>query len=595
MAIDRTKKWRCQWQGTNGWANMLEIIPAGEALNGTDLTVSTFSRTAFEMDFAEFGFEDLPIGMPKSQAASFSFLWANLPSGLKELLKTPQYTISGWHGSMEITTIFSYWNDEGTGTLIPQYIGAQANTLGNSFTMDDSSSINVCQIETFDLLKTILDTTKPNIIFRAGDGDIVDAPSEATLNSLTTTLVDFSDDHRYKLDILPRASGISGIPVSGFNNFLYYSIEKFRNTFGAWMEEYLGIWTRSGVITYRPAIAQTGYPDTSLTFYKQTKADAHTKGDALDETNTLILGHVAQLGAGSYRSLGGFFSNDKEGVSDFDSLGSFIAALCENFVCKFISKPTTCVNATSGDTLLTYNFWWLKPLENVTSPVTFTPKITKEEYSINTAEKVFLVCESEIPNMAGDNVNQARVSVTVSDKTDTWSAQMLLHNCPTIALEGNKTPADMNLDPFQKYTIKINPRKLYYSSTGTDYAVYKVHESVTINDGVNTLTLDSPTAFADESWFDDILYGWVLNAQQTQCLPQAICLYITTYWSKRDQALREFSCKMVNAEISPSFVGDMAVLPAVTDIGANSNSVLLSAKPDWDNGILDCKYLSLGA
>ena len=79
MAIDRTVKWRCQWQGTNGWANMLEIIPAGDFLNGTDLTVTTFSRSAFEMDFAEFGFEDLPIGMMKAPAASFSFIWANLP------------------------------------------------------------------------------------------------------------------------------------------------------------------------------------------------------------------------------------------------------------------------------------------------------------------------------------------------------------------------------------------------------------------------------------------------------------------------------------------------------------------------------------
>lgn len=591
MAIDRTVKWRCQWQGANGWANMLEIIPAGEPLNGTDLTVTEFSRTAFEMDFAEFGFDDLPIGLPKSQAASFSFLWSNLPSGLKELLKTPQYTVTG---SIDITTLFTFWNDEGTGSLILQYIGAQANTFGNSFELSDTSTVNICKIETFDLLKTIFDTTKPNIIFSADDDNLVDTPSLATLNSLATSIVDFSDDHRYKLDVLPRAAGLQGLGISGMNNLLYYSIEQFAVTFAAWMEEYLGIWTRAGITIYAPTITQTGYPDTSLTFYKQTKTDAHTKGDALDETNTLILGHVARLGAGNYTSLGGFFSNDKEGVADFDSLGSFIAALCENFVCKFIAKPATCVNGVSGDTLLTYNFWWLKPLENVTSPVTYTPKITSGDYTISTAEKVFLVCESEIPNMAGDNINQTRVSATVSDKTDTWSSQMLLHNCPTIALEGNKTPANMNLDPYNKYTIKISPRKLYYAETSADYAVYKVHESVVINDGVNTLTLDSPTAFQDENWYDGVLYGWVLNAQQTQCLPNAICQYITTYWSKRDQALREFPCKMVTGEIAPSFVGDYAILPAVTDIGANGNSVLLSAKPDWDNGILDCKYLSLG-
>jgi len=594
MAIDRTKKWRCQWQGANGWANMLEIIPAGDVLNGTDLTVTNFSRAAFEMDFAEFGFDDLPIGMPKMPAASFSFVWANLPSGLQELLKTPQYTLAGWHGDVTTTTLFTYWNDEGTNTLILQYIGAQANTLGNTFDMSDTDVVDTCKIETFDLLKTIFDTTKPNIVFRADDTtNYVDTPSLATLNSISRHLVDFSDDHRFKLDVLPNVTAFTA--SLGLNNFLYYSIKKFADTFVAWMEEYLGLWTRAGLITYRPTITQTGYPDTSLTFYKQTKTDAHTKGTALDETNTLILGHVTQFNAGNYNSLGGFFSNDKEGVADFDSLGSFIAALCENFVCKFIAKPTTCVNGVSGDTLLTYNFWWLKPLENVTSPVTYTPNITADRYSISTAEKVFLVCESEIPNMAGDNINQNRVSITVSDKSDPWSSQMILHNCPTIALEGNKTPANMNLDPYNKYTIKISPRKLYYSETGADYQVYKVHESVVINDGINTKTLDSPTAFQNENWFDDVLSGWVINTQQTQCLPQAVAEYITTYWSKHDQCLREFPCEMVTGEITPSFVGDYAVLPAVTAVGANNNSVLLSAKPDWDKGTIDCKYLSLGA
>ena len=587
MAIDRTTKWRCQWQGKNGWANMLEIIPAGEPLNGTDLTVTTFSRSAFEMDFAEFGFDDLPIGMMKSQAASFSFVWANLPAGLKELLKTPQYTVTG---SIEITTLFTYWNDEGTGSLILQYIGAQANTLGNSFEMSNSATVKTCQIETFDLFKTILDTTKPNVVFRADANDLVDTPSLATLNSTNRYLVDFSDDTRYKFDILPKATSTSDF----YKSFLYYSIAQFRDRFAETIEERLGVWVRSGILTYAPEIAQTGYPDTSLTFYKQTKTDAHTKGDALDETNTLILGHVASYTGSTYTSLGGFFSNDKEGVAAFDSLGSFLAALCENFICKLIYKPTTCVNATSGDTLLTYNLWWLKPLENVTSPVSYTPKITEDSYTISTAEKVFMVCESEIPNAAGDNVNQNRVSTTVSDKADVWSTQMILHNCPTIALYGDKTPANINLDPYQKYTIKINPRKLYYEATGSDYQVYKVHESVVISDGVNTLTLDSPTAFENENWYDAILEAWVINTQQTQCLPQAAAQYITTYWSKRDQALREFPCVMVNSEITPSFVGDLATLPAVTDIGANASSVLLSAKPDWDNGTIDCKYLSLG-
>jgi hypothetical protein len=57
--------------------------------------------------------------------------------------------------------------------------------------------------------------------------------------------------------------------------------------------------------------------------------------------------------------------------------------------------------------------------------------------------------------------------------------------------------------------------------------------------------------------------------------------------------LREFPAKMVTAEIVPSLVGDLFALPAITDIGVGATSVLLSGKPDWDLGVMDCKFLSL--
>jgi len=575
MAIDRTTKWRCQWQGKNGWANMLEIIPAGDLLIGTDLNVTSFSRSAFEMDFAEFGFDDLPIGMMKSQAASFSFIWANLPSGLKELLKTPRFTPSGY--DQETTTLFVYYNDEGTNTLRVQYIGAQANVMGNKFVYKLPDGVYSCQIETFDLLKTILDNNPSNSVFGCSAGGGVISPSYAS-HATTTEVKRF-------LETSFGTNAKYDVPPSTKYLYLFYSIAQFRTYFGAFINTAIAYWTRSGLFGYEASVGQTNYPDVSLTLYAPLNNTAYAKGTALDETNTLILGHVCE-NDGSYTSYGGFFSNDKEGVSEFDSMSTFIAALCENFACKLIYKPITQVNGVSGDTLLTYNLYWLRPLDSVGTPVTLSAKITAESYDISTAEKVFLIAETEIPNMAGDNVNMSRVSNTVSDKNDTWNCKAILHNLPTVSNVRENPEIENGVECGE---TKIYARKLYYLADGY---FRKIHTSVAINDGTNTKTLDTPIA-KPASFYPAYWDAWAISMQQTQGLPQAIAEYITTYWSNQGQALREFPAKMVTAEIVPSLVGDLFALPAITDIGVGATSVLLSGKPDWDLGVMDCKFLSL--
>lgn len=576
MAIDRTTKWRCQWQGSNGWANMLEIIPAGDWIAAADLSVTTFSRSAFEMDFAEYGFEDLPIGMMKAPAASFSFIWANLPSGLKELLKTPRYTPTGY--DYETTTLFYYWNDEGTSTLQLQYVGAQANTLGNKFTYKNSS-VYSCQIETFDLMKTIMDNQKSTSLFKVNDSGNVLFPNQAT--GITTLKIE-----RF-LETSFGTYGKYDLPPSDKYRYLFYSIAAIRNYFGAFLDAHLIYWTRITGVGLA-AVEQTGYPDVSLTFYVPANNTDYDKSTALDETNTLVLGHVCEYDGSNYTSLAGFFSNDKEGVAEFDSMSTFIAALCENFVCKFIYKPI--VQVVGAESFYTYELFWLRPFDSVTTPVTLTPKITADSYDITTAEKVFLIAESEIKNMSGDNINMARVSTTVSDKNDTWSAPMLLHNLPTLAkntaVEINSPALDNNTDVGESKTYL---RKLYYLN-GIYYQ--KIHTSVTINDGVNTYALDTPIA-KPGSWSIAAMQGWALEMQQTQGLPQAVAAYITTHWADPNQALRDFPCEMVTAEIMPHQVGDIFTLPTITDIGVGASSPLLSVKPDWDKGILDCKFLSL--
>lgn len=579
MAIDRTKKWRCQWQGSNGWANMLEIIPAGEPIAAASWSVASFSRASFEVDFAEFGFEDLPIGMMKAPAASFSFVWGNLPSGLKELLKSPRFTPTSY--GQETTTLFVYYNDEGTNTLKLQYIGAQANTLGNSFTYKDG--VHSCQIETFDLFKTILDTTKTDLIYwreSANDRSI-----------LFTSYADYITPNKVERILDYSFGGLHAkydLPKEYFS-YLYYSFEKLRTLIGSMLDSAMFYWCRTS--DGLSECVQSGTLNNSVTFYAPLNNSDYDKGSALDEDELLIMGHVCTYDGSLYRSVGGFFSSDKDGITEFDSMSTFLAALAGNLNLKFEFTPA--VQDVSGVDMLTYNLYWSKPLQSKGTPVTLEAQITDGTYDITTAEKVFLIAECEIKNMAGDNINQARVSRTVSDKNDTASAQMVLHNLPTIPENSQAviTSQAISTATGEYGEIGVYQEKIYWKNG--EYC-QRVHTSVSINDGVNTHTLDSPLPEPTEYNLANSI-GWAVSMQQTQGLPQAIAEYVTTYWGKHDQAMREFPCKMVTAEIMPLQIGDLFSLGAITEIGVNSSSVLLAGKPDWDKGIMGCKFLSMGS
>lgn len=582
MAIDRTTKYRCQWQSKAGWAMMLEIIPAGEYMDLTAFDVVNFRRAAMSYEFAGAGFDDLPIGMMKHLACSFEFKFQNLPSGLKELLKTPEF--DGTEGSYETTTLFTLWSDEGLGgDLIIQYVGAQAKTLGNKFTLSSIDSVDSVKIETFDLIKTILDVLPSNMVFGDVGGNEYWTQTTETVNRSGVT--DF-------IYINGATFPIKSDSFSSNRYMMFYSISQFRTYLIFFFEKFLAIWTRTGTIgsTYEQSVYTNNYPSRAVTLYKQGTTQVHTKGTALNEDTVLILGHVCDYDGTNYTSLGGFFSNDKEGVSEYDSESSFLTALCENLTVKFRWKPITETNGVTGFTNINYVFHWLKPLESSVTTISLTPKIIGKNYDISTAEKVFLVAESETPNMGQDNTALNRVSLTVSNKTDVWSTKFILHNSPTI-------PTDSGGFATVQIENRVYPRKLYYVESG---AVYKVHESVVISDGINTKTLDNPTALPnDNNWNIDTVSGWVTETQQTAGMQQATAEYITENWGKRDQCIREFTCKMIGGDaagsIMPRHAGDVFTLPTVDELGATATSVLLEAKPDYESGTIECKFLSLGA
>ena len=587
MAIDRTTKYRCQWQSKAGWAMMLEIIPAGEYMDLTPFDVVNFRRAAMSYEFAGAGFDDLPIGMMKHLACSFEFKFQNLPSGLKELLKTPEF--DGTEGSYETTTLFTLWSDEGLGgDLIIQYVGSQAKTLGNKFTLSSIDSVDSVKIETFDLIKTILDVLPSTMLFGdVGGNQYWTQTTETVSTGLGVEISDFRNGTRAKYDI----------PTTYRYRLLFYSISQFRTYLIYFFEKFLAIWTRTGTIgsTYEQSIYTNNYPSRAVTLYKQGTTQAHTKGTALSEDTVLILGHVCDYDGINYTSLGGFFSNDKEGVAEYDSMSSFLTALCENLTVKFRWKPITETNGVTGFTNINYVFHWLKPLESSVTTITLTPKIIGKNYDISTAEKVFLVAESETPNMGQDNTTLNRVSLTVSNKTDVWSTKFILHNSPTVPNDVDLS--SRNVSPDNVYEQKIYPRKLYYRDSGL---TYKVHESVVISDGINTKTLDNPTALPnDNNWNIDTVSGWVTETQNTNCLQQATAEYITENWGKRDQCIREFTCKMIGGDaagsIMPRHAGDVFTLPTVDELGATATSVLLEAKPNYEDATIECKFLSLGA
>ncbi len=581
MAIDRGTKYVCQWESDAGWAMMLEIIPPGDFMGIEVFDVVYFSHSLFSMDASGYGLEDLPFGMMKSPAISFEFeKFGGLPSGLKELIITPEYDAFG----VPTTTIFALWTDEGLGgDLFIQYIGAQARTLGNKFRIAiDSDTVRSVKIETFDLLKTILDAAPANSVLGSGNTgqSIIENSSFADAILDNVKLGDFNN----KVDVLPT-------PYFQF----MYTIPTFTEKLGGFIGVQLAYWLRSGLFGLEQTTAFDTYPTTSLTFYTQTyTTPGNTKGYVVDETGTYklhILGHIAsQVSGTTYESHGGFFSRDKEGVSEFDSISTFINQLCENLICKFKWKPIVQHNATSDTDILSYEVCFLKPLENYTTPTTFSGIIIGDGYDITTAENVFLVAESETTKAGDKNVSLNRVSITTSNKTDAFSTKFLLHNSPTVP------PPHRDEFGSEPYYVEqhIYPRKIYYNE-GTFWG--KVHDSVTINDGITTIDYDDPIAYPSAFTDHVMITGWANETQNTNSLQQAIAEYITTYWSSREQSIREFTCKMVGGEgdgsIMPRHACDVFTLPAITELSVGQTSVLLDVKPDWNKGTVTCKFLSI--
>lgn len=588
MAIDRNTKYVCQWKAKSGWAMMLEIIPPGEFMTTEVFDVVQFNRSLFAMDAAGYGFEDLPIGMMKAPAISFQFDFRNLPAGLKELLKTPNYDVSAYGNSFTTTTIFTLWSDEGLGgNLFIQYIGAQAKTLGNKFTLTDYDVVKRVKIETFDLLKTMLDVSPPNSIFSSADNGIILSPYIA--NEITDNY--FFYDYAYKADTGWK-----------FYKRFMYTIENFTNYLGGFIGVSLAYWLRSGLFGFEQSTTFSTYPIRSLTFYEQNWFDltAPEPGNPLDESTVYIMGHVADdLGSGAYQSFGGFFSKDKVGVSEFDSMSTFLHALCENFICKFKWKPIVQHNSTSNTNILSYEVWFLKPCENSTTPTNFSGKIIGQGYDVSTAENVFLIAESNTPDVGDKNVNLNRVSKSTSNKTDVWNTKCILHNAPTVIETQVNVSSSGYLSDDIYIETKLYPRKLYFKDVSHGGRFVKVHGSVSIDDGLSETLYDNHVEYPtlDKFKTPEIGVGVGIEIQNKNTLQQAIAEYITTYWGDSTQALRELTCKMVGGEgdgsIMPRHAGDRFNMPAITELSVGQTSFLIDAKPDWEKGTITCKFLSV--
>lgn len=588
MAIDRMSKFRADWISIGGLSNRLEIIPAGAPLFLDDLSVITFDPSLVAYDFSEASIESLPIGMVKPAAASFTFDADGLSAELLELLRAPRYT----YGVLELTTLFVFYSDEGSGgDLVLQYIGAQSPALGNKFDVVSADySLGEIKIETFDLMKTVLDTLFLSSLSGLGStsGNYVDFPSNATeivSNLIGLEVVDFTDDTFYKYDIPPSFRD---------TNYLFYSFDDALTAIVADIRVYLSYWIRAGAIYYEPDIVVDGGLLTSLTFHKQTKTLAHTKGAALTSADALILGHVTRPEGSNHKTLGGFFSPNRPSVADFDSLSTLLGFLIENLVCKFKFLPVVRNNPVSGKDLLTYDFYIKKPLESIGSRLTLDPAIIGDSFPVETAKSVYLIAQSETLGATGKDVASNRVARTTKDSTDHPNTKILLNNSPTVTSSLKGTTR--NLNESYLYRERLSVRKIYYREGGE---TFKVHESVMIDDGENTKTLDSPIAFLPNDWHAETVDAWAIATQQTQGLAQAIAEYYTEFWSDLDQCERSFRCNLVagdaDGSLSLRHVGDVFNLPAISAVAAGSLSVLLSIKPDYELGEADVKFLSFGA
>ena len=602
MAIDRTIYYYTEWTITSiNWRMRLEIRPAGPSMNLSTPTYKKLERTIVELGTMKVNFNDIVVGMMNAPALTIDMQFENEDTNFDELIRNQFYThedaieIKGQYYDLKTTNLYVILSDCGSGGELDKvmYCGAQSNQLGNKFKYNPSTGVLLsATIETFDLMKVILDTTPTQWLCDY----ILDNFAPAHTKTSTFQFYDWiRSNTEYKFDSY------------GGTVELWHISEVFKDFLSGVLGYIQGFWTRiQRVLTDGVDPSITNHPLDHITFYRQTIGASHTAGTALWSDDLLFIGRVG----GESQPIGGMLIKDKgnESLQSYQYLTDLIRNVSEGFFCKFIYSPYLDTAPFSGTTL-NYDIYWLAVFDGVSDTIDLTDIFGRQvgdEAEIETGYNSLNIAEAELPNMTEPNVQVVETRNSATDGSPTWNYRLVFHNLPTFPTDqtwDTKAYAD-NRD----YRIKeqrINLRKILYvdtelaNSVNESFDYFKVHERSLISSGILAGGTNVSTTIPVVKQFSknqSEIKTWTIYTQQTNNLAVAINDLVMKLYNNESILKLSGEFLMDASSFMPYFVGERVICPVpamfkdfeqgyvVLETEANFNS---------DGGSIKCQFVTI--
>jgi len=578
MPINRDVIYFDEWQTSiNRWRVRLEIIPAGD-VSTLPTTYERLRRTCISIKGSKSSFKDLPLAAWQAPTMQVEIDLEHCPDNLRLLLQSPVYMS---FGVTPVTNRFTLYSDRGNAALdvedwFVEFAGVQPISIGSKRTVNAKTlKPQRMTVEVFDLVAIILqEFTSARFCGQA----IADLSPEISIKQLldieTPTLQSYS--YFMKTD--------------GSNGMLHlYSL---LDIFSAWhypMEWYdLPLWTRGNLGT--DTLSANGTILDAVEFYQQDNTAAHGKGSAL--TDVLVVGMVTNFASTEpAERLGGMLIANSGGAEyrEYTTIYDLFSDLAKCFWLKFrwtYGRYTQ--NSTNDNVSIALH--WNRRLDNYGGAGYYTVDITRAigEITLEDCYNVVRTGETELPNVADDDVDKRIVETGGLRNAATWNVKALHYNHPSYA----KLDSGSSGGVYYYNVEGVALRCLYYLDGSI---VRKVHESVKIYDksGVSTLYEDiiAPS--------NSSLKNYNKFVGQTQSgntgIGYATAKHATTVFGQINQSKLEITLAMDAASgIIPCNVGEMYNLPTIDGEASSTEWTLLEAEPDWLSGSMKCTFISKG-
>lgn len=577
MAIYR-KQWTDQ-TGT-GWNYRLDIMPYGNLLNASVVTLEGNAANLIEIGAISSAFDKLPYGLQNPPEMTIKLAISNLPSALQTALRNKV-------GLVGDRNLFMLFSDRGTNgaTYTLEFCGVQAKIAGTTYSKEagawltsidlvDALYFTMTQVRMSEIENNSYAATTPyTVLYDVG------FPSAARTDVFHSAR---AEDTGWTRDFFADTwNEVVGEVRTDISYYLSILACRTSNT--------------TGVVDIIADLTgdMADYWGNTVDMYQCSATYPRTATTALDGNSARMVSRIREKDGNAV--VGGMVSSrDKFSWARYETAWDWIKDLSETFNAKASYYPV--YYAGGGNPYIAYA-WNVKPV--LTDPISAGRTLPFESAlswpEINETEEG--IGKSETRTEAGDkDVKQWIVNAGVSRADKQFTAQLWVTNSPTVVDSFKVGNDEVNgVDQAELYSKGIfQTNRIIYESGGQ---IFKAHEDVRLYKSAtvsvlyqaidpstsNNLSEEPPTFGGDEAQGVALqkYQLWANAVQSYGCLPYALAKHITNLFGNDnitsfqiEYRITDFPTKVLNENLG-----------AVYDFSASDVASELSHL-QWDQGVV---------